>query len=150
MNFHRIDPRALLVWRIRLCVCALLPSFLSALFFAPGTLVWCILTGLWVAAFLALFLWYYPLKYKKLSYAASDDLLVIRCGVIYTRRKSILIKNIQYITIVTLPLPKLFGLCAIFFQAAGGWMYLPCVRRQDAQMMQELFTTGRGVEEADG
>lgn len=139
MNFHKIDRKALLIWRIRLCVCALLPSFFSALFFSLNSLVWLILTGCWVVAFLTLFVWYYPLKYRKLSYAAVGDVLVINCGVIYTRRKSVLIKNIQYISLVSLPLHKLFGLCAVFFHAAGGYVYLPCVRQEDAALLQNLL-----------
>jgi len=98
----------------------------------------------WITAFLILFLWYYPLKYRKLSYAANGDVLVINCGVIYTRRKSILIKNIQYISLVTLPLHKVFGLCAVFFHAAGGYIYLPCIRQGDALLLQEMLTPCKG------
>lgn len=140
MQFHKIDPKALWVWRIRLCLGALALSFLSALFFSPENLVWKIATGCWVAAFLALFVWYYPLKFRKLSYAAAGDILVINCGVIYTRRKSILVRNIQYISLVALPLHRVFGLCAIFFHAAGGYVYLPCIRRADGLLLQEMLT----------
>lgn len=140
MNLHKIDRKALLVWWIRLCLGALVLSFLSALFFAPHSIWWVGATALWVVAFLVLFVWYYPLKYHKLSYAANSEILVINCGVIYTRRKSMLIKNIQYISIVSMPLLSAFGLRAVFFHAAGGFVYLPCVRLGDALLLQELLT----------
>lgn len=140
MNFRKIDRRALLVWWIRLCVGALVFCFFSALFFSPHSIWWLCATGVWVMVFFVMFVWYYPFKYHKLSYAASEELLVINCGVIYTRRKSMLVQNIQYISVVTLPLLKLFGLCAVFFHAAGGFVYLPCVKLEEALYLQELLT----------
>ncbi|GEM_PF-1275801 len=140
MNLRKIDRYALLVWRMRLCVAALIPSFFTALFFSPTRVLWLLITALWITAFLVMFLWYYPLKYRKLSYAANSEVLVINCGVIYTRRKSVYVKNIQYISLVTLPLDNLFGLCMVFFHVAGGNVYLPGVRISDALLLREMLT----------
>ena len=137
--YKKPDPKALVLWRLRLCLIALVPSFFSALFFAPGSVVWLVLTMLWVIVFLAFFVWYYPLKYRKLSYTVAGEVLVINCGVIYTRRKSMLLKNIQYVTLITLPLGRLFGLCTVFFEAAGGRLHLPCVKLEDGRSLQNLL-----------
>lgn len=144
MNYHSVDKKALLVWRIRLCVMAALVLSLMQIMLYATAMVWFILWGLLGAAFLVMFFWYYPLKYRKLSYAAEGDIVVINCGVIYTRRKSIIKNNIQYTTIITPPLFRVFGLCGIIFRAAGGDIYLPGIKRADAVLLQKDIAANGG------
>lgn len=81
------DLQILTVWRIRLLLVALVPSFFSA-FFAPRiNWVWWLFTAAWMAAFLYFYIFYYPIKYRKLSYGFNRRCLLIHCGVIYTRVK---------------------------------------------------------------
>lgn len=142
--YQKLSRKALTLWRTRLCLVAVLPAFLSALFFRPGSLVWLILTGCWVLAFLTMYVWYYPLKYHKLSYTVAGEVLVINCGVVYTRRKAMLTANVQYVTVLILPLSRLFGLCTVFFEAAGGRLHLPGVSIEDGERLQALLTPGMG------
>ena len=61
------DLQILTVWRIRLLLVALVPSFFSA-FFAPRiNWMWWLFTAAWMAAFLYFYIFYYPIKYRKLS-----------------------------------------------------------------------------------
>lgn len=140
--YQKPSRRALTLWRTRLSLAALIPAFLSALFFRPGSLIWLILTVAWVLVFLVMFVWYYPLKYHKLSYTVAGEVLVINCGVVYTRRKTMLVDNIQYVTVLVTPLGRLFGLCTVFFEAAGGRLHLPGIPMEDGERLQRLLTPG--------
>ena len=139
MNFIKADKKALLVWRIRLCIFAFVLLILEHIVFDIGEFWWVLVTAVVALSFLFMFFWYYPLKYRKLSYCAAGELLVINCGVFYTRRKSILVGNIQYISEITTPLLKAFGLCTLFFHAAGGFVYLPCLSRGEALLLQSFL-----------
>ncbi|MEG1632009.1 MAG: PH domain-containing protein [Hydrogenoanaerobacterium sp.] len=144
MNFIGIDKKCVLVWRIRLSIVTAALLLLNTLLFYDETIALIVIAAIILVPFLVMFFWYYPLKYRKLSYASAEDLLVINCGVIYTRRKSILSNNIQYITLTTTPLTKLFGLCTLFFHAAGSFVYLPCLSHDAARNLQHLLTSDSG------
>ena len=51
MEPKHISPRALLLWRVRLCAAALALSFLISLIAEVFSAVWFVLTGLLAAAF---------------------------------------------------------------------------------------------------
>ena len=138
MNQHHVDPRAILVWRMRLTLAALVPSFCSSLFFPVRNWIWTVFTGLWAGIYLFLFIIYYPIKYKKLSFYLDETYLVIHCGVFYTRTKAIPLQNLQYVTIQTGPLQGLFRVKTVRFLCAGGRVYLPCVGLKDAQRFSLL------------
>lgn len=149
MERRKIQSKMLLVWWLRLCLGALACSFLAGVFFTPAHLPWRIVTAVWVVLFLVAFVWYFPMKYHKLSYTLGEQTLSVRGGVIYTICKTVLLNNIQYITVSAMPLPRLFGLCTIRFHVAGGMLSVPGLRLNDGLLLQELLTP-RDVPRDDG
>lgn len=109
----------LTIWRIRLFLLILIPTFFSAYFARDTGIVWAIFTGLWFCAFLYLYIFYYPIKWKKLLLSSNDHCLLIHCGVIYTRVKAIPFESILYCATGALPLARFFGVCALTFHMAG-------------------------------
>lgn len=144
LEMKKVDRRALLLWRVRLSACILLCPFLIALFF-PSFPVWtAVLTILWIAFYLFMFLIYYPVKYYKLCYAITGTSLVIKCGVFYNRVKAIELQNIQHVTTGATPLSRLFGLCSLQVWGAGGIVYIPGLRAEvGAGLCERLAHLGR-------
>ncbi len=138
MQTRHVHPRAIVVWRMRLTLAALVPSFCSALFFPVRNWIWTAFTALWAGVYLFLFVVYYPIKYKKLTFALDDRYLVIRCGVFYNRVKAIPLGNLQYMTLLAGPLQRLFRVCSVQFICAGGRVLLPCVGQADAHTLAQL------------
>lgn len=127
----------LTVWRIRLLLAALAPSFLSA-YFLPwqGILWWCLTAG-WVLGFLYFYIAYYPIKLRKLAYSGNEHCLIIHCGVVYTRVKAIPYTSIQYASLFSTPLERLFGICSLAVSMAGARVYMPGLTRNQAKGLQE-------------
>lgn len=138
----KIGRRALLLWRLRLCLCTAVCPFLIALFF-PGAQVWsAVLTVCWVSVFLGFFLLYYPIKYQRLSYGIHGSSLVVHCGVFYNRLKAIDLGNIQHVSSVAGPLQRLFGLASVYVAGAGGVIAVPCLEEADARVLCERLLDG--------
>lgn len=138
----KIGRRALLLWRIRLCLCALPCPFLIALFF-PGAEIWsAVLTVLWVSVFLGMFLLYYPIKYQRLRYTLGGHSLQVHCGVFYNRLKAIDLNNIQHVSSVAGPLQRLLSLASVYVAGAGGVIALPCLEAANARALCERLLEG--------
>lgn len=139
MEPKHISPRALLLWRVRLCVAALVLSFLISLIMEIFSTVWFVFTGLLAVAFLFFYVFYYPVKYKKLTYAVGKGVLVLHGGVFYRRRRSIFLKNIQYIALFETPFSRILGLKDLIVHAAGGTLYLPGLEEQTCALLEKLL-----------
>lgn len=146
MEPKHVSPKALLLWRIRLCAAALLLSFLTSLTLAVFSLPWWVCSGALAAAFLFFYCFYYPIKYKKLTYAAGRGILVLHGGVFYRRRRSIALSNIQYLSLFETPLSRLLGLGDLIVHAAGGTLYLPGLDKQTFALLEKVLSPGEGEE----
>ncbi len=129
--------RALAVWRIRALLLTFFPGFLCSLIFSFLSLGWLIATGIWIAVFLYFYCCWYPIKWKKLSFCLTNSILYINNGVIYTHRRFISLKNIQYVETYQSPLMKLAGLTSVVIRAPGVAMYLPSLQKEDAMALYE-------------
>ncbi len=125
------------LWEIRLAASALAISFLTAVIFSG--LVFNIISALWIAAYLVMAIWYYPIKYKKLSYNVDENILVVNCGVIYRRRKSIFLKNIQYISSMRTPIQRIAKLETLIVHAAGGFIMIPNLKISESQLLRHTL-----------
>nr|WP_087302394.1 PH domain-containing protein [Anaerotruncus colihominis] len=96
-----------------------------------------------MCAFLYFYIFYYPIKYRKLAYGTNAHCLLVYCGVIYTRVKAVPFTSIQYTSVFSTPLERLFGVTSLFVYAAGGRVYIPGLAPQDARELQALLTPGR-------
>lgn len=147
MEPKHISPRALLLWRVRLCAAALALSFLISLLAEVFSPLWFVLTGLLAAAFLFFYIFYYPVKYQKLTYAVGKGVLVLHGGVFYRRRRSISLGNIQYLDFFETPFSRLLGLRDLIIHAAGGTLYLPGLEQQTGALLEKLLTPEAGEDQ---
>lgn len=138
-KYTRLPEKALACWRVRLILTAFGPALLSALFYSYSRLVWGILTGLWMGAFLLFYFGYYPLKRRRLSYGSDGRLFILNTGVVYNRRKAIPLERIQYITVGRTPLQRAMGLSSVYIHLAGGVALLSCVTQQEAERLRTLL-----------
>ena len=136
MFFKRTDRKGLLLWEIRLTLIAFLVSVLTAMIFSG--ILFKIISAVWMIGYIVTGAWYYPLKYRKLSYNFDDKIIVVNCGVIYRRRKSIFLKNVQYISTMRTPLQRIMGLKTVVVHAAGGFIVIPNLKKNEVNDF-ELF-----------
>lgn len=140
MTFKKPHPHILTVWRLRLLLFTLLPSFISACFLPRINWVWWLFTAVWSFAFLYLYIFYYPIKYKKLSYSLAEFCLLVHCGVIYTRVKAMPFTSIQYVSISATPLQRLFDISTVFVYSAGSSVHISGLTPGDAKALELALT----------
>lgn len=140
MTFKKPHPHILTVWRLRLLLFTLLPSFISACFLPRINLVWWLFTAVWSLAFLFFYIFYYPIKYKKLAYSLAEFCLLVHCGVIYTRVKAMPFTSIQYVTVSSTPLQRLFDISTVFVYSAGSSVHISGVTPAAALELQLALT----------
>lgn len=133
--------RALALWRIRAVLLTFFPAFICSLFLSFDRLLWAIGTATWVVGFLYFFYFWYPIKWKKLSFCLTNKILYINNGVVYTHRRFIHLENIQYVEMYQSPFMKLAGLTSVVIKAPGASMYIPSLWKEDAQALYEALTT---------
>lgn len=139
MPNNKPQPAILTIWRIALIFITLVPAFLTSLILRIGSVAWTVATGLWIFAFLAAYLVYLPIRYKKLAYGISGDNIVLVSGTFYTRVCSIPIAGIQFTALVQSWLDRFFGLSTLVINAAGGRISIPGLKTQDAKALADLL-----------
>lgn len=139
MNRITPQPQILICWRTWLALFMILPAFLNALFFPSYGGIWWICTALWVSLFLTGYLFYLPIRYRKLAFVIAGNQMSVYSGVFYTREKSIPLDHIQFTVISRNPLERLFGLSTLVAVAAGGRVVLPGLRLQDATSLADIL-----------
>lgn len=140
MQENKVSKKSITFWRIRLYISAFVCAVTVSLLTEPFSLWWYVFTAIWCAAFLFLYFFYYPLKYRRLSYSVDENgLLRLNDGVIYKYEKYINIKNIQYVNFVQSPVQRLMKLCGADIIAAGGRIYIPCLDTDSRQEFLRLI-----------
>lgn len=120
---------------------AFLPFAAASYFtFVPRNLIWAAYTALWGIAFLFFVLFYFPMRYHKLSYAIEDGFLVVHCGVIYRRQRTIALDSIQYTTVIEPPFHRIFHVCIFLAHAAGGRVMIPGMSLPQACALQKSLS----------
>lgn len=148
---QKISDHALLLWRIRLTAITAICPFLITLFLRDESPFKKNLTVLWILLFLFFFLFYYPIKFRRLSYRLEKQCIVIHCGVFYRRLKMMEFHNIQHLTVSATPLQHLMGLRTLYIAGAGGRIYLPCLDKESVNhLCMELLPQGPAMQEKKG
>lgn len=137
MSFQKIQRTMASIWRLRVTGAYVLIMLVTTYLFPMQTRIWAWLALLWSFLFLGMYLIYYPIKYNRLSYAVYHNLLVVNCGVIYTRVKAIPVENIQFITVSASWLMQYFHLCTLIIHGAGGSVHIPGIKVSDADALRE-------------
>lgn len=140
MKEYRASPNAMIYWMVRLTVFALVPFAISVGMFGRTRVVWTVFTLAWVFAYLFFAFFWYPIKGKKLKVQLTEEQLAIRTGVLYTRWKYMVCGSVQYMTLCSLPLQRLFRISSVVVYGSGCFLFIPCLHQRDAQELQDLVT----------
>lgn len=134
------------VWRIVL-LCAALPlAVLCSLVFEPGSLWWIISSLLWALPFLFFYVFYFPLRHRRLSLQIEDNRMVMRTGVFYHIVRSVPFENIQFVGLRASPLHKYWKLATLTVVAPGGRMMMPGLDSAEAERLVGLLLNGQGAQ----
>lgn len=140
MSLHKPRRELLLIWRLYLILCALIPAFLLSLFCAMFGTLWLILTAAWLVIFLTLFSFYFPLAFRNRAFSVGKDHITAYGGVVYRYSHSLPIANLQYLTLMSSPLERLFHICSLVVVAPGGRMVISGLRRVDGKNLVAILT----------
>lgn len=140
MKEYRASPNAMIYWMVRLTLLALAPFGVSVLTFGRTRMAWTVFTLGWVLAYLFLAFFWYPVKRRKLKIQVTEEQLAIRTGVLYTRWKYMNYGAVQYLSLCTLPLQRVFRVTSVVVYGSGCFLFIPCLHRNDAQELQDLVT----------
>ena len=134
----RAHPNILRVWRAVLILAVLPLAFCASLFLRPGSALWWIATCIWGAGFVFFYLFYLPVKQRRLRLEILEDKLVLSAGVFSTIQRTAPIARIQYIQVRSSPIHKWFGLSTLVVVCAGGRITAPGLSES---RVQELITS---------
>lgn len=140
MPLKKPDSRILTVWRLRLLPAVALFGFLSHRFAAVREPAWWIFTGLWITLCTFIVFLYYPLRYRRLSYALNRRAFFLHCGVLYTRIKAVPLHAVQYAAILSTPLERQFSICSLVLYLAGSHLSVPGLHREEAEELRDMLT----------
>lgn len=132
----KIERAMVTVWRVRIFIAYVLLMLLITYLFPVSSRLWGLIALILSFVFLAMYLIYYPIKYNKLSYDVRNNLLIVNCGVIYTRIKAIPIENIQFITVTASWTMQYFNLHTLIVHGAGGSIHIPGIKVEDAEVLR--------------
>ena len=130
--------KALSLWRLRLLIAALIPSFIALL--RPDSIICRIIAVVAGTAALLTALIYLPLFYWRFGYSLQKDYLTVNSGVIFCQTRTIHLQNIQYVTLVQTPLQTVFRLATVSVTAAGGKLLLFSLELADAHRLKAVLT----------
>ena len=131
----RAHPHILGVWRAVLVLAVLPLAFCSSLFLRPGSALWWIATCVWGTGFVFFYLFYLPVKQRRLSLELSEDKLVLRAGVFSDIQRTAPIARIQYIQVRSSLIHKWFGLSTLVVVCAGGRITVPGLGESQVQTL---------------
>jgi membrane protein YdbS with pleckstrin-like domain len=120
MDYIRPDRRLLYVWQLRTAAVSLVPAVGVSLFFPPPSALWLGLSALWVIGFGAMLAIYLPMRHASTSYRVDDRAVEINRGVFYLTSQSVLLRNLEYVTLQSAPDERLIGLCSVSLFVVGG------------------------------
>ena len=147
----KMSPKVIRMWRIRLFLAAVIPSFLAALLWTPASRAYWIATIFWAGILLGACFGYLPLWYSRFSYGLDGENLTVSRGVLFRQVKRIRIANIQYLTLTSTPLQRLFGLSTLTASAAGSFLLLQGLEEGEARRLRDyLAMDGGGEGDAHG
>ena len=144
MQEYRADRAAGHMLRIFLCLTAALLSGAAYLFLHRFALaMYLCIGGFCALAFLAGFVMT-PLYFRSLVCIITPHRITCRSGILLHRERSVRLRTIQYIEVVTGPFDGAWGMNFIVLHFYGGSMPLPFLSRNDRRAITGLLAQ-RGV-----
>lgn len=123
-SVFRMSTKSILLYRIRIIILATIIAFLCGAVMAFFTL-FAVLLSIVICFLLAvIFFWYPTLLYKNYSVTITDKDFCVTKGVIFLRKYYTHISNICYISKITTPLQRFFGIFSLCLYTKSGKIYL--------------------------
>lgn len=136
---NKPQPKLLTIWRTELTLAAAVPAFLISLFLRTGSTAWTFtMCGLGLF-YLAVYLFYFPALYKKMTFSVSEERIVYATGVFYTRVLTAPVSQIQFTAVSRSPIARFFGLASVIVIFAGGRIMISGLKAEDANRLAELL-----------
>lgn len=133
------QPQILIIWRITLTLVAIIPAFLVSLLLRTGATAWVFSICILALIYLLIFLAYFPLLYKKISYSVSEERILYITGVFNTRVISAPVSAVQYVSVSQSVFARIFGLASVSATFAGGRIIISGLKLADAESIAELL-----------
>ena len=93
---------------------------------------------IFILSFLTVFiLIFIPLFFKTLKISCNDEKINISCGVFFRYKGSFSISNIQFYSIFSSPLERIFKLSSVVINFSGGFAFIPCISHTDCEIITE-------------
>lgn len=146
MHYIKPNKRLLRVWQLRTVLSAAVPAFLTSLFFTPFSGTWRMLTILWVLLYALVVALYLPMLYLSTSYRIDARTVEINRGVFYLTSKTVLLRNVEYVTLESAPDERLVGLSSISLFVVGGRVLLSGLTADDARVLTAYLPGGERPE----
>lgn len=123
---------------IRVILIFLLLLFISSAFLMIHHIIFNVVIFI-LSFFTILFLIYIPLLFKTLKILCSSQNINITCGVLFHYDGAFTIENIQFYSVLSSPLERIFKLRSVIINFSGGFAVVPCISVNDCNTITELI-----------
>ena len=130
------------LWRCALICYVSILAIIFSIFSRPGSAVWWVLSGSWCAAFLLLYLFYFPMRQRSLSYFFDSDQFTHKSGVIFKVSRTVPYASIQYVRVRSSPLHKVWDLSSLTIVVPGGRVFFSGLGTEDLDRVMPLLLDG--------
>lgn len=121
---YKMSFRAIYLYRLRIVIIAVITAFICGGFMVFSLLSALIFTVLAFSVLTVLFFIYPSLLYRRYSIKFTNDKICITKGVVFLRKYYTNLANINYVSLVTTPLQKIFGIFSLCLYTKSGQIYL--------------------------
>jgi len=113
-----------------------------------GSVIWLISVGAWGFAFLYLYLFYLPARWRGLSFSLDTHAISRRSGVFFLKTEALPTQAVRFTSIVRDPVLRVFGLCTLRVAAPGAGLSIHGLTQAEARELSMILSlTLRGGEE---
>ena len=137
-------PKIVALWRGLLVCFFAIPAIAFSVTMRPGSNIWIVASAMWLFAFLFLYLFYLPARMKGISLTIEESRLIKESGVFVKRLRVIPFESIQYVTVLSSPLHKMWKLSSIAIVVPGAEIYMPGLGAEEAERVLGIVGFGGG------
>jgi membrane protein YdbS with pleckstrin-like domain len=136
---NKPNPNALILWRGLHFAAAFFAAVLISVLFTPGSASWIFAISVLSLLFLAAYLFYLPLLFRRISFFIKNDKIIYSTGVLFRREIAVPVNAIQYTTVAQNAFAKSLGLSSLVITMAGGKLIIPGLNTSEAEKLAETL-----------
>lgn len=141
MTVRTLPEKTKYLWQMR-CICFYLVIIALCAYFYPYYKFLTIAGAVITAVCLVTVFWYIPRFVRNYQIIASDESVVIKCGVVIKTTHIMPFSRLIYTQTFTTPVAKLLGLTALSLKAARSTLVIPEISLSDAKLLLEGLSQG--------